>query len=230
MPLVKLISLNKKYTDEEIEIRALNDVTMEIHEGEFIAIMGPSGSGKSTLLNILGLIDTSHAGQYYFDKQEVSELTERQRTKFRKEKIGFIFQSLNLVDSLTVYENIELPLLYLKINPAERAIRIQTALEKLNIMHRKDYFPHQLSGGQQQRAAIARATIVKPKLILADEPTGNLDSVNREDVMNFLSDLNKEGTTIIIVTHLSNDARHAHRTINLFDGKITKDIKEPFIL
>ncbi len=228
--LINLVSLTKKYSAGQVESSVLLDLNLEILAKEFISIMGPSGSGKSTLLNILGLLDNSYYGTYFFEGRDVSAFTENQHTKFRKENIGLIFQDFNLIDNLTVYENIELPLLYLKMDSTERSQRIQVALEKLNIVHRRNYFPSQLSGGQRQRVAIARATIARPKLILADEPTGNLDSVQREEIMNFLLELNEEGITIIMVTHSSHDAGRAHRIINLFDGRIVKNVREPFIL
>ena len=229
MSIIKLHNLGKKYTTEEVETMALHDVSLDIQEGEFIAIMGPSGCGKSTLLNILGLLDNPTQGKYFFGTDEVSGYSERQRASHRKGNIGFIFQSFNLIDELTVYENVELPLLYMKIPSGERSTRVQAALERMNIMHRRNHFPQQLSGGQQQRVAIARAIISKPKIILADEPTGNLDSVNKEEVMKLLSELNADGTTIVMVTHSPYDANYTHRIINLFDGKvITENVKEAF--
>jgi putative ABC transport system ATP-binding protein len=199
---------------------------MEVHNGDFVAIMGPSGCGKSTLLNIVGLLDNPSSGMLYFDGVEVSRFRERQRTNLRKGNIGFVFQSFNLIDELTVYENVELPLLYMKVSSAERKKKVNDVLDRMKIAHRKKHFPQQLSGGQQQRVAISRAVVTKPKLILADEPTGNLDSANGEEVMNLLSELNKDGTTVVMVTHSPTDAEKAHRIIHLFDGHIvTENIK-----
>jgi putative ABC transport system ATP-binding protein len=228
--MIKLKNLEKVYTTEEVETTALNSINLEIKDGEFVAIMGPSGCGKSTLLNILGLLDNPSNGEYHFgDNNEVAKYSERQRAQLRKGSIGFVFQSFNLIDELTVFENVELPLLYLKVPSSERKIRVETVLERMNIMHRRNHFPQQLSGGQQQRVAIARAIVAKPKVILADEPTGNLDSANGEEVMKLLSELNAEGTTVIMVTHSPYDANYAHRIINLFDGKVvTENIKEHF--
>lgn len=196
--MIKLVSLEKVYTTEEVETTALNNINLEIKEGEFVAIMGPSGCGKSTLLNIVGLLDNPTAGEYYFGEHEVARYSERQRAQLRKGSIGFVFQSFNLIDELTVFENVELPLLYLKVPSSERKQRVEEVLERMNIMHRRNHFPQQLSGGQQQRVAIARAIVAKPRVILADEPTGNLDSANGEEVMKLLSQLNEEGTTIIM--------------------------------
>ncbi|MXX02393.1 MAG: ABC transporter ATP-binding protein [Gemmatimonadetes bacterium] len=212
--------LKKLYTTEEVETSALNDVTMAVNEGEFVAIMGPSGCGKSTLLNILGLLDNPSSGEYHFVGEEVAGHSERQRANLRKNNIGFVFQSFNLIDELTVYENIELPLIYLGTSKQERKQRVDAAMEHMQILHRRNHFPQQLSGGQQQRVAVARAVIGNPKLILADEPTGNLDSANGAEVMELLSGLNEAGTTIIMVTHDQALADHAHRTIRLFDGRI----------
>lgn len=221
--MITVNNLQKIFTTEEVETTALNGIDMEIKDGEFVAIMGPSGCGKSTLLNILGLLDNPTEGSYSFYGTEVAKMSERQRAQHRKGNIGFIFQSFNLIDELTVYENVELPLLYLKIPGNERKEKIEKALERMNMMHRKNHFPQQLSGGQQQRVAIARAVVAKPKLILADEPTGNLDSKNGEEVMKLLQELNNEGTTIAMVTHSPYDAGFAHRVINLFDGKIVTE-------
>lgn len=221
--MIKTTNLQKIFTTEEVETTALNGIDMQINGGEFVAIMGPSGCGKSTLLNILGLLDNPSDGQYFFYDHEVSRMNERQRANLRKGNIGFVFQSFNLIDELTVYENVELPLLYLKVGAAERKKKVEAALERMNIMHRKNHFPQQLSGGQQQRVAIARAVIAQPKVILADEPTGNLDSANGLEVMNLLSQLNREGATIIMVTHSPHDAGFAHRIVNLFDGKVVTE-------
>jgi putative ABC transport system ATP-binding protein len=198
-------------------------VNLSIEKGEFVAIMGPSGCGKSTLLNIIGLLDNPTDGKYFFNSAEVSKFKERQRTNLRKGNIGFVFQSFNLIDELTVYENVELPLLYLKVSPSERRRKVNEVLERMKITHRKKHFPQQLSGGQQQRVAISRAVVTKPMLILADEPTGNLDSTNGEEVMNLLTELNNEGTTIVMVTHSPSDADKAHRIIQLFDGHIVTE-------
>ena len=218
--MIKTVALEKIFRTEEVETLALNKVSIEVKEGEFVAIMGPSGCGKSTLLNILGLLDNPTSGEYYLNGIEVSRYTEAQRTKLRKGIIGFVFQSFNLIDELNVYENIELPLLYMGVSAAERKKKVQEAMERMAIVHREKHFPQQLSGGQQQRVAIARAVVANPKLILADEPTGNLDSKNGQEVMNLLSELNKEGTTIVMVTHSQHDAGFASRTINLFDGPV----------
>lgn len=218
--MIKTINLTKIFRTEEIETTALNRVTLEIKQGEFVAIMGPSGCGKSTLLNIIGLLDNPTDGEYYFDGREVGKLSERNRTLLRKGNIGFVFQSFNLIDELTVFENIELPLIYLKLKSRERRDKVQQVLESMKMGHRKNHFPQQLSGGQQQRVAISRAVVTNPKLILADEPTGNLDSKNGLEVMNLLTELNKAGTTIVMVTHSLENAAFAHRVINLFDGQI----------
>ena len=225
--MIQIKELIKVFRTDEVETTALNKVDMDVKSGEFVAVMGPSGCGKSTLLNILGLLDNPTGGELYFDGAEVSKFKERQRTNIRKGNIGFVFQSFNLIDELTVYENVELPLLYLNISGSERKQKVNEVLDRMKISHRKKHFPQQLSGGQQQRVAIARAVVTKPKLILADEPTGNLDSANGEEVMNLLTELNKEGTTIIMVTHSPSDAEKAHRIIQLFDGHIvTEDIKK----
>lgn len=221
--MIKTVALEKIFRTEEVETLALNKVSIEVKEGEFVAIMGPSGCGKSTLLNILGLLDNPTSGEYYLNGIEVSRYTEAQRTKLRKGIIGFVFQSFNLIDELNVYENIELPLLYRGVSAAERKKKVQEAMERMAIVHREKHFPQQLSGGQQQRVAIARAVVANPKLILADEPTGNLDSKNGQEVMNLLSELNKEGTTIVMVTHSQHDAGFASRTINLFDGQVVTE-------
>ena len=218
--MIKTVNLQKIFRTEEVQTLALNDVNIEVKEGEFVAIMGPSGCGKSTLLNILGLLDNPTSGEYYLNGIEVSKYTEAQRTNLRKGVVGFVFQSFNLIDELNVYENIELPLLYMGIPSTERKRRVETTMERMAIMHRSKHFPQQLSGGQQQRVAIARAVVANPNLILADEPTGNLDSKNGKEVMELLSELNKEGTTIVMVTHSQHDAGYAGRTINLFDGQV----------
>lgn len=221
-------NLKKLYTTEEVETTALNNINMSVSDGEFVSIMGPSGCGKSTLLNILGMLDNPSEGEYHFAGHEVSKYSERERANLRKAHIGFVFQSFNLIDELTVYENVELPLLYLGQTPADRRIRVEEALDKMQIMHRRNHFPQQLSGGQQQRVAVARAVVAKPKLILADEPTGNLDSSNGDEVMKILADLHGSGTTIIMVTHSPNYADYAQRTIHLFDGHVvTENIREP---
>ena len=223
--MIKVNNLSKIFRTEEIETTALNNVSFEIKEGEFVAIMGPSGCGKSTLLNILGLLDNPSEGSYQLLGQEVANLKERERTKFRKGNLGFVFQSFNLIDELNVFENVELPLKYLNISASERKQRVTAMLKRMNISHRAQHFPQQLSGGQQQRVAIARAVVSNPKLVLADEPTGNLDSKNGKEVMDLLCELNREGTTIVMVTHSQKDAAMAQRTIDLFDGHIVSDVK-----
>ncbi len=222
--MIRTEKLQKIFRTEEVETWALFDVSIEIKEGEFVAIMGPSGCGKTTLLNILGLLDNPTSGQYYLNGTDVSKFTENKRTDLRKGVIGFVFQSFNLIEELTVYENIELPLLYMRISAAERKRRVKEAMNRMAISHRKKYFPQQLSGGQQQRVAIARAVVANPKLILADEPTGNLDSSNGVEVMGLLSELHKEGSTIVMVTHSQHDAGYADRIINLFDGKVVPEV------
>lgn len=221
--MLQIKKLSKLFRSEEIETVALNEIDMHVKEGEFIAIMGPSGCGKSTLLNIIGLLDNPTSGQYFLAGEEVGNLKEKERTQTRKGKIGFVFQSFNLIEEMTVFENVELPLIYLNIKKTERKKLVEETLRKMNISHRAGHFPNQLSGGQQQRVAIARAVVANPKLILADEPTGNLDSKNGQDVMNLLTQLNQEGATIVMVTHSQHDASFAHRTINLFDGKIVTE-------
>jgi putative ABC transport system ATP-binding protein len=218
--MIKTNDLTKIFRTEEVETTALNKVNLNVNEGEYVAVMGPSGCGKSTLLNILGLLDNPTSGSYVFNGTEVANLKERDRTVFRKGNIGFVFQSFNLIDELNVYENVELPLIYLKMKSSERKKKVEDALERMKITHRAKHFPQQLSGGQQQRVAIARAVVANPRLILADEPTGNLDSKNGIEVINLLTELNKEGTTIIMVTHNDRDAGYAHRIVNLFDGQI----------
>lgn len=218
--MIKIEKLEKVFRTDEIETFALNGVDLEVKKGEFVAIMGPSGCGKSTLLSIIGLLDNPTKGSYLFDGTEVAGLREKNRTKLRKGHIGFVFQSFNLIDELNAYDNVELPLFYLKMKVSERRKRVEEVLQRMNIGHRMKHFPQQLSGGQQQRVAIARAVVANPTLILADEPTGNLDSKNGMEVMNLLSELNEEGTTIIMATHSERDAAYAHRTINLLDGEV----------
>ena len=225
--MIQTKELVKIFRTDEVETTALNKVNLEVNSGEFVAVMGPSGCGKSTLLNIIGLLDNPSDGELYFDGTEVAKFKERQRTNLRKGNIGFVFQSFNLIDELTVYENVELPLLYMNVSSAERKKKVNEVLDRMKIAHRKKHFPQQLSGGQQQRVAISRAVVTHPKLILADEPTGNLDSANGEEVMGLLTELNQEGATIIIVTHSPSDAEKAHRIVQLFDGHIvTENIKK----
>jgi len=221
--MIQTQNLKKSFRTEEVETLALNNVNLTVEEGEFIAIMGPSGCGKSTLLNIIGLLDNPTAGTYHLNGNPVGNLKEKQRTGMRKGNIGFVFQSFNLIDELTVFENVELPLIYLKMNKAERKAKVAEVLSRMKMAHREKHFPKQLSGGQQQRVAIARAVVTNPKLILADEPTGNLDSKNGIEVMNLLTELNEEGTTIVMVTHSERDSNYAHRVINLFDGQIVTE-------
>ena len=223
--MIKTKSLQKIFKTEEVETWALHDVSLEIHEGEFVAIMGPSGCGKSTLLNILGLLDNPSNGTYELNDVEVSKLSEADRTNLRKGVIGFVFQSFNLIDELNVYENIELPLLYMGVPKDERKRRVEEVMKRMDISHRVKHFPQQLSGGQQQRVAIALAVVANPKIILADEPTGNLDSKNGKEVMDLLTQLNKEGTTVVMVTHSQHDAGYATRTINLFDGQVVNEVR-----
>ncbi len=224
--MIQLEGINKLFRTEEVETIALNNVSLEVKDGEFVAIMGPSGCGKSTLLNILGLLDNPTDGNYYLDTLEVGHLKEKERTQVRKGNIGFVFQSFNLIDELNVFENVELPLTYLKMKASERKEKVNQILKRMSISHRSNHFPQQLSGGQQQRVAIARAVVSNPKMILADEPTGNLDSKNGAEVMSLLTELNKEGTTIIMVTHSKHDASFSHRVINLFDGSIVTSVSE----
>ena len=221
--MIELHDLSRVYRTSDVETTALNGVTMQIDSGEFIAIMGPSGCGKSTLLNILGMLDTPNEGSYRFFGEEVSGRSERALASIRKENIGFIFQSFNLIDELTVAENVELPLLYQKIPASERAERVQSVLERVNIAHRAGHRPQQLSGGQQQRVAVARAVVTNPKLILADEPTGNLDTSNGEEVLDLLGQLNADGTTIIMVTHDQSHADHAGRVVHMLDGRVLSE-------
>lgn len=221
--LIKTENLKKIYQTDEIETISLDQIHLQVQEGEFVAIMGPSGCGKSTLLNLIGLIDNPTEGTYWFRGTDVSRFNERQRAEMRKSNIGFVFQSFNLIDELTVFENIELPLLYLKMSSTERRNRVEEVMEQMQIAHRRNHFPQQLSGGQQQRVAVSRAIVAKPKLILADEPTGNLDSRNGEEVMKLLTTLNEQGTTVVMVTHSNEHARYAQRIVNLFDGQIVSE-------
>lgn len=227
--MIKTKDLKKLYTTEEVETTALNNVNLEIGEGEFVAIMGPSGCGKSTLLNIMGLLDNPSSGEYYFLDKEISNYNENERARLRKGNIGFIFQSFNLIDELTVFENVELPLLYLGVDVKQRKEQAEAALERMEMMHRRNHYPQQLSGGQQQRVAIARAVVANAKLILADEPTGNLDSDRGDEVMKLLAELNEQGTTIVMVTHSPHDADYARRVVHLFDGHVvTENVQEGF--
>ena len=223
--MIQLENIKKIFRTEEVETWALREVNLEVKEGEFVAIMGPSGWGKSTLLNILGLLDNPSEGKYLLDGKEVSTLKESERTDIRKGVIGFVFQSFNLIDELNVYENIELPLLYMGVPAKERKRRVEAVMDRMAISHRRKHFPCQLSGGQQQRVAIARAVLANPKLILADEPTGNLDSKNGKEVMNLLGELHREGTTIIMVTHSQHDASYADRIVRLYDGEIVERVE-----
>ena len=223
--MIQLTDICKVFRTSEVETVALEQVNLEVKEGEFVAVMGPSGCGKSTLLNILGLLDNPTSGSYHLFGQEVGQLKEKERTRLRKGQLGFVFQSFNLIDELNVAENVALPLTYLGVKASERKERVKQMLHRMNISHRAQHFPQQLSGGQQQRVAIARALITHPKLILADEPTGNLDSKNGIEVMNLLTELNREGTTIVMVTHSERDAQYAHRVINLFDGHIISNLR-----
>jgi putative ABC transport system ATP-binding protein len=218
--MLKITSLEKFYRTEEVETVALNKISLEVKKGEFVAVMGPSGCGKSTLLNIIGLLDDLDSGSYLFNDIEVANFNERKRSDLRKHNIGFVFQSFNLIDELSVYENVELPLIYTNVPSAERKRRVEAVLDKVQIMHRRNHFPQQLSGGQQQRVAVARAVVNNPKLILADEPTGNLDSNNGNEVMQLLTELNEQGTTIVMVTHSEHDARYSHRIIRMLDGQV----------
>ncbi|MDR2232374.1 MAG: ABC transporter ATP-binding protein [Tannerella sp.] len=217
--MIKITDLEKIYRTEEVETVALNKMCLDVHEREFVAIMGPSGCGKSTLLNILGMLDEPTAGSFMFNNIEVAKFNENKRSDLRKANIGFVFQSFNLIDELTVYENVELPLVYNNVKAADRKTMVEAALENVQMMHRRNHFPSQLSGGQQQRVAVARAVVNKPKLILADEPTGNLDSSNGNDVMDMLTQLNESGTTIVMVTHSVHDSRYAHRVVHMLDGR-----------
>jgi putative ABC transport system ATP-binding protein len=221
--MIRTENLTKIFRADEVETIALKDVNIAVEQGEFIAVMGPSGCGKTSLLNILGLLDVPSQGTYWYKEKNVSRMSDFQRTMLRKGKIGFVFQNFNLIDELTVYENIELPLIYMKLSSAERKARVNAALERMRVPHRRNSFPRQLSGGQQQRVAIARAVVSSPELILADEPTGNLDSINGGEVINLLAELNADGTTIIMVTHSPADADKAHRIIQLFDGRVMSE-------
>ncbi|GAA4384004.1 ABC transporter ATP-binding protein [Hymenobacter koreensis] len=227
--MLKIEHLEKIYRTEEVQTKALNNVSLEVNEGEFVAIMGPSGCGKSTLLNIIGLLDEPDGGHFSFAGQDVTNVNERRRAELRKKHIGFVFQSFNLIEELTVAENVELPLIYLGVGAAQRKEKVEKVLEKMQIMHRRNHFPQQLSGGQQQRVAVARAVVNSPRLILADEPTGNLDSSNGNEVMELLTELNEAGTTIVMVTHSDHDARYAHRVIRLLDGQVVlENMQQPF--
>jgi len=223
--MIKITDLEKIYRTEEVETIALNKLSLEVKDGEFVAVMGPSGCGKSTILNILGLLDDPDGGSFIFNGVEVAHFNERKRADMRKHNIGFVFQSFNLIDELTVYENVELPLIYTGVKSSERKEKVEKVLEKMKIMHRRNHYPQQLSGGQQQRVAVARAVVNNPKLILADEPTGNLDSTNGGEVMELLTDLNEQGTTIIMVTHSEHDAKFSQRIIRMLDGQsVTENI------
>lgn len=222
--MIKINNLRKIYRTEEVETLALNEVDIHVKQGEFVAVMGPSGCGKSTLLNIVGLLDDLDGGSYLFNEIEAAAFNERKRADLRKHNIGFVFQSFNLIDELTVYENVELPLIYTKVPASERKRRVEEVLDKVQIMHRRNHFPQQLSGGQQQRAAVARAVVNRPKLILADEPTGNLDSRNGYEVMTLLTELNEAGTTIVMVTHSEHDAKYADRVIRMLDGQVLMEV------
>jgi putative ABC transport system ATP-binding protein len=229
--VIRTQNLKRVFSADEVETIALEQVNLEIKEGEFVAIMGPSGCGKSTLLNILGLLDYPTEGNYYFMEKEVTDYQERKRALLRKSHIGFVFQNFNLIEELTIYENIELPLIYVGVDSKDRRQKVEAIMEEMRITHRRNNFPSQLSGGQQQKVAVARAVVAKPRLILADEPTGNLDSTNGEEVMNLLARLNKSGTTIVMVTHSQRDAEYSRRIVHLFDGKIvTENIRQPFFL
>lgn len=221
--MIKTEKLTMLFSTEEVQTKALNGVSLHVKKGEFVAIMGPSGCGKSTLLNILGTLDSPTSGLYFFEGKQVDRMSENQLTASRKGKIGFIFQSFNLIDELTVFENVELPLVYLNVKRSQRKEKVRQLLEALGLLHRANHFPQQLSGGQQQRVAIARAVVADCKLLLADEPTGNLDSVNGVEVMELLSALNRQGTTIVIVTHSNRDAMYAHRVVQLLDGQIVAE-------
>lgn len=224
--MIHIENLSKVFRTDEVETVAVNDINFDVAEGEFVAIMGPSGCGKSTMLNIIGLLDSPTSGSYRLGDREVGSLAEKERTRLRKGRIGFVFQSFNLIDELNVYDNIELPLTYMDIPVSERRRRVEEVTRRMNISHRLRHYPRQLSGGQQQRVAIARAMVTAPSLILADEPTGNLDSANGEEVMKLLTELNRQGTTIVMVTHSKRDAAYAHRVVHLFDGSIVADVAQ----
>lgn len=224
--MIHIENLSKVFRTDEVETVAVNDINFDVAEGEFVAIMGPSGCGKSTMLNIIGLLDSPTSGSYRLGDREVGSLPEKERTRLRKGRIGFVFQSFNLIDELNVYDNIELPLTYMDIPASERRRRVEEVTRRMNISHRLRHYPRQLSGGQQQRVAIARAMVTAPSLILADEPTGNLDSANGEEVMKLLTELNRQGTTIVMVTHSKRDAAYAHRVVHLFDGSIVADVEQ----
>lgn len=231
MPLIKMRNLSKVYISSEVETMALQEVNLEVKEGEFVAVMGPSGCGKTTLLNLIGLLDHPSSGSYFFMGNDVSKAKERQRSKYRKNHLGFVFQNYNLIEELNVYENVELPLIYMGIKAIDRKKMVHELLERLQILHRKYNFPVQLSGGQQQRVAVARALVGSPKVILADEPTGNLDSSHGEEVMRLLDEINKQGTTIVMVTHSQRDASYSNRVVRLFDGQvINEDILQRFTI
>lgn len=221
--MIELADISKVFRNKDVDTKALNNISLSIANGEFVSIMGPSGCGKTTLLNIIGLIETPSSGKYLLDKKLVSNIPERARTNIRKENFSFVFQSFNLIDDLTIWENIELPLIYQKVPSAERTKRVEEIMENLSLKHRADFFPNELSGGQQQRAAIARAIVSKPRIILADEPTGNLDSTHGEEVIQLLTKLNEAGTTIIMVTHSMMQAQRSHRVIHLFDGHVVTE-------
>lgn len=223
--MIKIINLTKIFRTESVQTTALNEVSLEISQGEFVAIMGPSGCGKSTLLNMIGLLDNPTSGELWFMDQEVSRYSENDRTDLRNGNLGFVFQSFNLIDELTVFENVELPLLYVGVSTRERVKRVNEALERMQIAHRTEHYPQQLSGGQQQRVAIARAIVTNPRIILADEPTGNLDSTNGNEVMNLLKELNHDGATVVMVTHSEENAREAERIIRMMDGYILTESK-----
>jgi putative ABC transport system ATP-binding protein len=228
--MIRTRELSKVFRSDEVETIALNGVALDVRKGEFVAVMGPSGCGKSTLLNIIGLLDHPTQGTYHFLGNEVSGFSERQRARLRKRNVGFVFQNFNLIEELSVAENVELPLIYLGMSTSERRRRVEEVLDQMQLTHRRKHFPNQLSGGVQQRVAVARAIVARPKLILADEPTGNLDSVNGDEVMGILEELNRSGTTIIIVTHSHRDAGFAHRTVRLFDGQIiNEDIRQSIV-
>lgn len=224
--MIHIENLSKVFRTDEVETVAVNDINFDVAEGEFVAIMGPSGCGKSTMLNIIGLLDSPTSGSYRLGDREVGSLAEKERTRLRKGRIGFVFQSFNLIDELNVYDNIELPLTYMDIPASERRRRVEEVTRRMNISHRLRHYPRQLSGGQQQRVAIARAMVTAPSLILADEPTGNLDSANGEEVMKLLTELNRQGTAIVMVTHSKRDAAYAHRVVHLFDGSIVADVAQ----